>query len=109
MPSMGTTVLGILLASIGALRAVALIRIISHMRLAQERSGDIELSDWITGVIIPAVCYLVLGATGAAFVANYTIAFTMLAGVTLAVLLSGVYGAWEMMLWMALTRARKDR
>jgi hypothetical protein len=109
MPSMRPVLLGILVASIGALRTVALFRIVGHMRLAHERSGDIELSDWLSGVVVPALCYLVLIATGAAFVSSYEIAFTMLAGVTLVVLLSGIYGAWEMMLWMAITRSRKDR
>jgi hypothetical protein len=109
MPSMGPVLLGILLASIGALRAAALVKIASHMRLAHQRAGDIELSDWISGIVIPAICYLVLIATGGAFAAKYEISFAMLAGVTLVILLSGIYGAWEMMLWMALARSRKER
>jgi hypothetical protein len=107
MPSVGPVLLGTLLSSIGALRAAALFKIAAHMRLAHRRAGDIELSDWVTGIVIPAICYLVLIATGAAFVAKYEVAFSMLAGVTLVVLLGGIYGAWEMMLWMALARAQK--
>jgi hypothetical protein len=98
-----------LLSSIGALRAAALFKIAGHLRLAHQRSGDIALSDWITGIVIPAICYVALIATGCAFVAKYEIAFSMLAGVTLVVLLSGIYGAWEMMLWMAIARSRKER
>jgi hypothetical protein len=107
MPSMGPVLLGALLASIGVLRTAALFRIVAHMRLAHERAGDIELSDWITGVVIPALCYLALIATGGAFAAKYEFSFPLLAGVTLVVLLSGIYGAWEMMLWMALARSQK--
>jgi hypothetical protein len=109
MPSMSPVLLGTLLAAIGVFRGAALFKIARHLRLAHERSGDIELSDWVSGIVIPAICYLVLIATGAAFAAKYQISFSMLAAVTLVVLLTGIYGAWEMMLWMAITHSQRKR
>jgi hypothetical protein len=58
-----------------------------------------------TGIAIPLLCHLLLGAAGAAFLAGYLAAFTVLAIATVATLLNGIYGAWELLLWMAVTRA----
>jgi hypothetical protein len=88
-----------------ALRFAALFRVHRHTRRAQKAHNDIELSDWITGLVVPLVCYLMLGSTGLGFIEGTATAFTALAVVTIAILTLGVFGAWELMLWMALTRA----
>jgi len=106
IPTMGSTVLGILLLAIGALRGAALVRVFRHMSLAQRIHHDIELSDWLTGVALPLVCFLLLGGTGAAFLTGHDGAFNALAIATVAVLLNGIYGAWELVVWMAVTRRR---
>lgn len=89
-------------------RALALVRVYRHMREAHAKYSDLELSDWISGVALPLACYLALLATGAAFVRGYAAAFAGLAVVTVVILLLGVYGAWELLLWLAQTRLRKD-
>jgi hypothetical protein len=104
IPTMRPRLFGALLLTVSALRFAALFRVHRHMRRAQKTHNDIELSDWITGIIVPLVCYLMLGATGVRFIVGDT-AFTALAIVTIAILMLGVFGAWELMLWMALTRA----
>ena len=106
IPTMGPTVLGVLLLAVGALRTAALFRVFRHMRAAHRTHHDIELSDWLTGIAIPLLCYLLLGATGVAFLTGYLAAFTVLAIATIASLLNGIYGAWELLLWMAVTRAQ---
>jgi hypothetical protein len=106
IPTMSPTVLGVLLLVIGGLRSAALFRVFRHMSEAQRTHHDIELSDWLTGIAIPLLCYLLLGATGAAFLAGYPAAFNILAIGTVAILLNGVYGAWELIIWLALARAR---
>jgi hypothetical protein len=106
IPTMGPTVLGVLLLAISALRTSALFRVFRHMREAHRIHHDIELSDWLTGIAIPLLCYLLLAATGAAFLEGLRGAFDVLAIVTIAILLNGIYGAWELILWMALARAR---
>ncbi len=106
-PSIGPLVLGALLALLGVLRVVALVRVHRHMREAQRVHNDIEISDWITGVILPLAAYLLLVGCGVAFMLDHA-AFSVLALVTVAVLMNGIYGAWELMIWLALSRARKD-
>ena len=106
IPTMSPMLLGVLLLAVAALRGSVLLRVVRHMREAQQRHNDIEWSDWLSGVIVPAFAYLLLAASGVAFVSNYAIAFTGLVVVTLVTLMNGVLGAWELMVWMAVSRAR---
>jgi hypothetical protein len=108
IPTMRPRLLGVLLLTVSALRFATLFRVQRHMRRAQKVHHDIELSDWVTGIVVPLVCYLMLGATGVRFIVGDA-AFTALAIVTIAILMLGVFGAWELMLWMALTRAVATR
>ncbi len=106
IPTLGTTLLGVLLLVASALRLLGLVWVFRHMRAAHRKNGDLELSDWLTGAVLPLLCYLLLAATGAAFLECSAIALNGLAIVTLVTLLNGVYGAWELMVWLALVRAR---
>jgi hypothetical protein len=105
IPTMIPSVLGGLLLAISALRTAVLRRVLRHMREAHRVHHDVELSDWLTGIAIPLLCHALLGATGAAFLAGYVAAFNALALVTIAILLNGIFSAWELMLWMAMVRA----
>jgi hypothetical protein len=78
------------------------------MREAHQRYNDIELSDWMLGVVLPAACYAGLLATGIAFVAERAAAFSGLAVVIVTILLLGVFGAWELVIWLALTRVQSN-
>src|SRR5882724_3687207 len=102
IPSMGQTLLGALLSVIAVLRIVRQFRVYRHMRQAHQAHNDLELSDWLSGVIFPLICYLLLGASGLAFIEGYAVAFNLLAVVTIAILLIGVFGAWELLVWMAI-------
>jgi hypothetical protein len=104
-PTMSSTLLGALLTVIGLLRAVALFRIHRHMTAAQRDHNDLELSDWLSGIVLPFTAFLLLLGAGVAFILGHA-AFDILALVTLVVLLNGIYGAWELMVWLALTRSR---
>jgi hypothetical protein len=86
-PMMHVQVIGVLVIVIAVSRLAYLARVYHHMSEAQR--------------------HLALGATGAAFLLGWRLAFPALGVVTMAVLLIGVYGAWELLLWMALMRARK--
>ena len=105
IPSMGPKLLGALLLLVSALRTLRLRTIYRHMRAAHRRAGDIEASDWATGIAIPLICYLLLAVTGVGFVMGYAVAFELLAAVTIVTLMNGVLGAWELMVWIAITRA----
>jgi hypothetical protein len=107
IPTMGSTALGVLLLAIGALRTWSLYRVFGHMREANRIHNDIELSDWLMGIALPLLCYLLLGFAGVRFLQGYVAAFNALAVVTVAVLLNGIFGAWELMVWLAVTRAKR--
>ncbi len=108
VPTMNPTLLGGALLVVTSLRLYALFGIQRRMREAHQRYNDIELSDWLMGVILPALCYAGLLASGAGFLADRAAAFTGLAVVIIVVLLLGVFGAWELMMWLALTRVRAN-
>src|SRR5439155_1558977 len=63
IPSMTPPVLGVAIVTVTALRTVALVGIFRRMREAHERFGDIELSDWLMGILVPLACYLGLLAS----------------------------------------------
>ena len=106
IPLIVPTLVGVLLLVIGALRTVALRRVFTEMREANRVHHDIELSDWLTGIVVPLTCHAVLAASGVAFLAGYAAGFSGLAIATIATLLNGIYGAWELMLWMAFVRSQ---
>ncbi|HEY2745038.1 MAG TPA: hypothetical protein VGL86_10465 [Polyangia bacterium] len=108
VPTMTPALLGGALVIVTVLRALALVRVVRHMRAAHARYNDIELSDWLMGVVLPAILYAALIAIGAGFIAARTAAFGGLAVAVVGTLLLGVFGAWELMIWLALTRVRAN-
>jgi hypothetical protein len=106
VPSIDPRVLGALLGAVALFRVGALWRTYRHMRTAQQRHNDLELSDWIQGIGVPLATHLLLGASAVLFIMGSS-ALVLVAIVTIVVLLNGIYGAWELVVWIALTRARK--
>jgi hypothetical protein len=104
VPTMSPMLIGCALMVVAGLRTLALIGVQRRMREAHRQFNDIELSDWILGVVLPAVCYLGLTAAGVAFLSRWPVAFSALAVAIVVVLLLGIFGAWELMLWLALSR-----
>jgi hypothetical protein len=106
IPTMSQALLGSALLVLTTVRAVALVGITRRMRDAHRRYQDVELSDWMMGVVLPAAGYAGLIAAGAGFVAGWVATFSALAGVIVGVLLLGILGAWELVIWLALTHVR---
>jgi hypothetical protein len=106
VPDVRPWVLGPLLLVVGARRGASLLRVHRHMRTADRAQHDVELSDWVTAIVLPALCHALLIVTGAGFVVGWSGAFDALAVVTIAILVIGVFGAWELILWMVLNRAQ---
>jgi hypothetical protein len=106
VPTIQPPVLGALLAAVALFRVGALWRVYRHMRTAHERHSDLELSDWIQGIVIPLAMHVLLGVTSVLFVMGGS-PLVLVAIVTLVVLLNGIYGAWELVVWIALTRLQK--
>ena len=106
VPSIQPPVLGALLAAVALFRIGALGRVYRHMRTAHNRHADLELSDWIQGIAVPLATHLLLAATSVLFMIGWS-PLVLVAIVTLVVLLNGIYGAWELVVWIALTRLQK--
>ena len=106
VPTMSATLLAAALVVVSALRAIALVGIGRRMREAHAAYHDLELSDWILGFVLPALCYAGLVACGVGFVARRSEAPSGLAAVVLTMLLVGIFGAWELIIWLATAPVR---
>jgi hypothetical protein len=105
VPTIGPAPLGMLLAAAGIFRLATLVRVYRNMKAASARSHDIEWSDWLSGIVIPLVAYSGLTVAGIEFVTTGR-AFNLVAIVTIVILFNAIYSAWELLIWLALTRLR---
>jgi hypothetical protein len=101
IPSLTSKILGSVLLPMALLRLMTLLRVHRNMKEAQKVHNDLEVSDWISGIVLPLGEHLGLGASGVLFALGQP-AFAILAVVTIVVLLSGIFGAWELIVWVAL-------
>lgn len=109
VPGLGPGLLGALALGFGLWRTLALVPVYRQLRAAHQRHGDLEASDWVIGVVLPAVAHLGLMGTGAAFLAGWSGALAALAAVTSLLLAVGIRSAWELFVWMALALGSKRR
>jgi hypothetical protein len=106
-PTLTARALGVALLAIFAIRGWVLTLTWRRMLDAQRNAGDLDLSDWVLGVVLPLLGYLLGGASGVGFLRGHAASFTGLAIATLLSLLVGVIVSWELMIWMAISRAGK--
>ncbi len=110
IPTMGPTLLGALLIGMGALRLLGLFWIYARYREAHRRgNSDIELSDWLSAIVAPLGIHGLFVLTGVGFLRREPVALGGLAVVTLGLLAIGIYGAWELVVWMALAVGERRR
>jgi hypothetical protein len=109
VPTLDRTVLGVLLAVVGAVRLIGLVWVFRRYLDAHREYHDIDALDWLTAIVAPALCYLLIGATGAGFVLGVAASLTTLAIVNLVLLSLGIYGAWSLVVWMALAVNERSR
>jgi hypothetical protein len=60
------------------------------------------LEDWVFNVILPAVCYGVLLATGLIVAARPEVALYGVAAASVLLLVTGIHNAWDIAVWMSL-------
>lgn len=106
VPPMRATFLGTALIAVTAMRALTLVGVARRMVEAHARYHDLELSDWLLGIAVPALCYVGLVVSGAGFILGRSLAFSGLAAIVLAMLLVGIFGAWELIIWLATAPVR---
>jgi hypothetical protein len=106
VPGMGHELFGGLLVAVGVLSLLVLVKVYQGFRTAQDQYNDMELSDWVTGFFIPLVVYIGFVGCGIAFYMGQ-MAFSLLAVLTILILLISIYSAWELILWFAIMRRPK--
>ncbi|HEY2512105.1 MAG TPA: hypothetical protein VGI39_14655 [Polyangiaceae bacterium] len=110
VPTVGPRFLGSLLVVAGLARLAGLHWVFHRYREAHRAKGDVEISDWVVSIVMPFACHVLLVATGAAFLMHREAdALLGLATVTIVLLFIGIYGAWELLVWMALAVAERKR
>lgn len=101
MPSAGPIALGVTIAVSTIVRVVQLSHTIRMTRAAAAESLDIETSDWVLGVILPALVYAALLVAAVLYFRSSPAAPTALAISIVALLIVALRRAWEMLLWIA--------
>jgi len=94
--------LGIILASCGLIGLVYQVRVILMQRRIDFASPD--WLDWTLFSAAPALGYAVLIAGAAGLIADEAFAPYAVAGAVGLLLFAGVYGAWDLTLWIARNR-----
>jgi hypothetical protein len=107
VPGMETALFGGLLTGVGLLSLILLAGVHRGLMTAQRQFNDLEMADWLSGFILPLTVYLGYTACGAAFWMGHK-PFGVLAVLTLLILLNSIYSAWELILWFAIVRTRRD-
>jgi hypothetical protein len=107
MPTMTARALGSLLFLGVGVRTVALVWIFRQFMDAHRAHGDMELPDWLIGIVFPAFAFVAVLVAAAGFLVGHPASFTWVAAGTLAVLVVGVRNAWELMLWLVVEVGRK--
>jgi hypothetical protein len=107
MPTMTARALGALLFAGVGVRVVTLVWIYRHFMAAHRAHGDMELADWLIGIVFPALAFVAILVAAAGFLVGHEASFTLVAVATLAVLVIGVRNAWELMLWLVMEVGRR--
>lgn len=101
-PTAGPRILGLSIAATAAYRLLRIPRNYSMIKAAsRESSSEIETSDWIISLILPGVVYAVLIAAGLAYIFEAAFATSLFAVSLISLLMLGVRGAWDTLLWIA--------
>ena len=101
MPVTGARELGATIVLTTALRSGQLVHTYRLTRAASKESSDIELSDWLLGLILPASVYASLITAGVFYWLGAKAAPALFAVSLLCLLVVALQRAWEMLLWVA--------
>lgn len=101
IPIAGPKTLGATILLTTAFRIGELARTYRLTKAASRESHDIETSDWVLGVILPAAVYVSLITTGLCFLLGNAAAPALFAISLLCLLVIALRRVWEMLLWIA--------
>jgi hypothetical protein len=74
---------------------------LTKMAAASDEISDVDHSDWILGIFLPAAVYLAFVATGVCYFLRLAAAPALFAISLLCLLVIALRRAWEMLLWIA--------
>lgn len=100
-PTAGPKTLGIVITLTALWRLVQTPRHYRQMKIAAQESNDIETSDWLLGLYLPGAVYALMIAAGLSFWFETAVAPNLLAASLICILMIGVRGAWETLIWIA--------
>lgn|ERR1700682_1531601 len=100
-PTAGPAVMGIIITITGVWRMLQIPKSYRLMKAASRESNDIETSDWIVGLYLPAAVYALLIAVGLSYLFEVAIAPSLFAVALIALLMIGIRAAWDMLIWIA--------
>jgi hypothetical protein len=101
VPIAGPKTLGAAIILTTAVRFVQLAHTHRLTKAAAAESKDIELSDWVLGLILPAAVYVSFVVTGLLYLLEVRQAPALFAVSLLSLLVVALRRAWEMFLWIA--------
>jgi hypothetical protein len=101
VPVAGPKTLGATIVLTTAWRFVQLARTHRMTKAASMESTDIEQSDWVLGLILPAAVYVSLLAAGVCYLFGIAAAPALFAISLLCLLVVALRRAWEMLVWIA--------
>jgi hypothetical protein len=100
-PTVGPKFLGVVIAFTALWRLGQLPRFYHLMKTASQESHDIERSDWLLGLYLPGAVYALLIAAGLSYWFETADAPNLFATSLICLLMIGVRGAWETLIWIA--------
>ena len=103
-PTHTRTSLGVVTLAGGAIGLGYCARVRMHMH---RLSASIDLADRLWYAAIPALGYLLLAASGAAWLMSMPSSPTMLAAALVLLLLAGIRNAWDMTVWIVERQLKK--
>jgi hypothetical protein len=109
VPTLGRMALGIVFIALAAWRLANLAWVFRRYWEAHRKSRNVDLSDWVLGIALPFACHGLLLATAIGFLMGVEASFTGLAIVTLGLLLVGIQGAWEQLVWIAMLLTERQQ
>jgi hypothetical protein len=101
VPTAGPRVLGVIIVISAVWRLLQIPKSYRMMKIASQESGDVEMSDWILGLYLPGAVYALLIAAGLSYLFESAIAPNLFAASLICLLMVGLRGAWEMLIWIA--------
>jgi hypothetical protein len=102
VPTLGRMALGSVFIVLAVVRLANLAWAFRRYREAHRKNQNVDLSDWILGIVLPLACHLLLFATAIGLILGVEASLTGVAIVTLGLLVIGIQSAWEQLVWIAM-------